>query len=340
MGTVLITGGAGFLGLNIALEFLKKGDSVVIADDMQNSYDTHINTLIDTYGDKVTFYEGDMCNRDFVEGVFQAHTFDKVLHLAAYKNILESKQNPSIYYINNITSLKKILDAIDKYGTKMFAFPSTAAVYGNTDAIPTPEEAPYSPLSPYAETKVQGEKMITEWQARSGIATVIFRFANPVGANTEFMFGDHSKKGYGNLIPYIIESTLSNKHMTFKGNDHPTPDGTAVRDYIHVGDLAYSVHKVLNSKYDNGLDIVNVGSGKGHSVLNIVNLVENLLNKKLDYSFSPRNEFESSMVVLDTTKLKTDFSVGFSTSLEDIIKSEIQFYQFLHKENDYEDFSR
>lgn len=340
MKTVLITGGAGFLGLNIALEFLNRGDRVVIVDDLKNSYVAHINNLIENFGDLVTFYEGDVCDKSFLESIFVKHTFDTVLHLAAHKNVGESKMKPSMYYLNNILTLKNVLDCIDRFGTKMFAFPSTAVVYGNTDVVPTPEDTEASPLSPYAETKVQGEKIITEWQEKSKVPTIIFRFANPVGANTEYMFGDHSKRGYGNLIPYIIGNTLSHKHMTFRGDDHPTPDGTPIRDYLHVSDLAYAVYKILNEKYDNTLDTVNVGSGKGYSVLEIVHMVEDLLGSKLDYSFSPRNDFESSMSVLDTTKLRTDYGVSFSTNLEDIIKSEIKFYQFLHKENDYENISR
>ena len=154
------------------------------------------------------------------------------------------------------------------------------------------------------------------------------------------MFGDHSKKGYGNLIPYIIKNTLDGTPMTFRGDDHPTPDGTAIRDYIYISDLANVVYSVLTNKKDKSYETINVGSGKGYSVLDIVHTVESVLQKKLDYSFTKRNDFESSVSILDTTYLKEKYGVDISTSLESIISSEISFYKFLHKESMYEDISR
>ena len=339
MSNILITGGAGFLGLNIALEYLKKGDKVVIVDDLKNSYVAHISSLIKTYPDSITFYRGDVCDRAFLNGVFKKHSFDIVLHLAAYKNVGESKIKPSMYYLNNISSLRNVLKCIDKYGIKKFAFPSTAVVYGNTSVVPTSESVALDPLSPYAETKVEGENIIAAWQEQSKVPTVIFRFANPIGANIDYMLGDHSKKGYGNLIPYIIKNTMEGTPMSFRGNDHPTPDGTAIRDYLHISDLAKSVHTVLDSNLS-GLDIVNVGSGRGYSVLDIVHTVEDLLHKKLDYSFTKRNDFEGSVSVLDVAHLKGKYGIDISTPLKDIISSEIMFYKYLHKENTYEDISR
>ena len=340
MKNILITGGAGFLGLNIALEYLEKGNHVVIVDDLKNSYVAHIHNLMNHYKSQVTFYKGDVCKKSFIDKVFKAHHFDTVLHLAALKNVAESKERPDMYRHNNITSLKNILSCIDNYGCEKFAFPSTAVVYGNTNIVPIHEDVSLNPLSPYAETKVMGEKIITDWHSRSNIPTIVFRFGNPVGANTEYMFGDHSKRGYGNLIPYIISHALSGKTMTFKGNDHTTPDGTAIRDYVHVKDLAYAVHKVLVDKETPSLETINVGSGKGYSVLEIVHTVENVLGTKLDYVFAPKNNFESSVSILDISKLQLEHCITFSTSLEDIVKSEIQFYQYLNKECNNEDFSR
>ena len=340
MSNILITGGAGFLGLNIALEFLSKGDNVVIVDDLKNSYVTHIDNLIKHFPNQASFYKGDVCDRSFLDNVFKAHSFDTVLHLAAYKNVGESKLKPSMYYLNNVSSLRNVLKCIDKYGTKLFAFPSTAVVYGNTNVIPTSESEKLDPLSPYAETKVEGEKIIANWHKESNVPTVVFRFANPIGANTKYMFGDHSKKGYGNLIPYIIKNTLDGTPMTFRGDDHPTPDGTAIRDYIYISDLANVVYSVLTNKNDKSYETINVGSGKGYSVLDIVHTVESVLQNKLDYSFTKRNDFESSVSILDTTYLKEKYGVDISTSLESIISSEISFYKFLHKESMYEDISR
>ena len=340
MSNILITGGAGFLGLNIALEYLNNGHDVVIIDDLKNAYIHHVNHLKKHYPSSVTFYKGDVCDKAFLDSVFQEHSFDTVLHLAAYKNVAESKMKPSIYYINNISSLRNVLRCIDKYGVKKFAFPSTAMVYGNVDTVPTSEECRPSPLSPYAETKVEGENIISTWHESANIPAVIFRFSNPIGANTEYGFGDHSKKGYGNLIPYIVSHAISHEPIVFRGNDHPTPDGTAVRDYIHISDLASTVYKVLDTKDTSALDTINVGSGKGTSVLDIVRAVEVVLGEKIDYSFSPRNEYESSISILDTSKLKNMYSISIDRDIVDIVKSEVIFYNNIHKEDIYEDTSR
>ena len=340
LSNVLITGGAGFLGLNIALEYLGGGDSVIIVDDMKNSYVEHIHNLMDKYPEKVTFYKGDVCDKSLLDRVFSTHHVETVLHMAAYKNVSESKLKPSLYHINNIGSLRSVLHMCDKYHISKFALPSTAVVYGEPKVVPIAEDTMLQPLSPYAETKVSCESILSEWHKSSGIPTVIFRFSNPVGANTEYHFGDHSKKGYGNLLPYIIGSALEGKPMVFRGCDHPTHDGTAVRDYIYVSDLARVVHTVLTHKSTADLEVLNVGSGKGTSVLDIVHAVENVLGRKLDYSFSPRNEFEGSISILDTSRLHSKYSVSIDASLVDIIKSAIDFYIYTQEGGKYEGFSR
>lgn len=340
MSNILITGGAGFLGLNVALEYLNSGDSVVIIDDLKNSYIEHVNNLIKHYPSKVAFYKGDVCDKDTLNAVFSTHKIDTVIHLAAYKNVGESKLKPSLYHINNIGTLNAILKMCDKYHVSKFAFPSTAVVYGEPKVVPTSESVALQPLSPYAETKVAGEGIISKWHKHSNTPSVIFRFSNPIGANTKFYFGDHSKKGYGNLLPYIIECALSNSQMVFRGNDHPTHDGTAVRDYIYISDLAKTVHSVLTTKSSSDLEVLNVGSGKGTSVLDIVHAVEQVLGYKLNYSFTKRNEFESSVSVLDTTKLHSKYNVNIDTKLIDIVKSEIDFYKYTREGGKNEGFSR
>ena len=340
LSNVLITGGAGFLGLNIALEYLASGDSVIIVDDMKNSYVEHIHNLEHHYPDRVTFYKGDVSDRALLDRVFSTHHIDTVLHMAAYKNVGESKQKPSLYHINNIGTLKAVLHMCTKYHVSKFAFPSTAVVYGEQLAVPIREDSALQPLSPYAETKVSCEDIIHKWHESAGVPAVIFRFSNPIGANSEYHFGDHSKKGYGNLLPYIIGSALEGKPMVFRGDDHPTHDGTAVRDYIYVSDLARTVHTVMTTKGSRDLEVLNVGSGKGTSVLDILHAVEDILGYKLSYSFAPRNEFESSISILDTSRLHSKYDVSIDTALHDIVKSAIDFYKYTHKEAKYEGFGR
>lgn len=320
MKTILITGGAGYLGLNISLPLLESGNTVVIVDDMKNSYSSHINNLLKTYPAQTKFYKGNVCDQKFMKSIFETHKPNIVLHLAALKYVGESIQNPQQYFENNMKSLEVVLSLSKEYNVSRFAFSSSAVVYGNTNNLSATEDFDFNPLSPYAETKCNGEKLITE----SKLNITIFRFSNPVGANTKLMFGDHSKKHVENLVPYIVKCAIENKPMVFKGNNHPTPDGTAVRDYIFVGDLAKIVsHILLSSSQQN--EVLNISSGTGYSVLEILKTTEQLLNKPLCYSFKERNENESSISILDNSKLKNNYNIAPQTPLKEIIKTQILF---------------
>jgi UDP-glucose 4-epimerase len=323
--TILITGGAGYLGLNIALELIKTKNNVVIIDDLKNSYKSHVNKLLKTFPNNTWFYKGDVCDYEFTKNIFNSHKIDYVLHLASLKYVGESIKKPKAYEKNNIDSLKTILSLSKEFKVSRLAFSSSAVVYGNTNNIPATEDFCFSPLSPYAKTKCDCETLIQKWNKATNIPITIFRFSNPVGANSEYMFADHSKKGFENLVPYIVKCAFLNKPMTFRGNNHPTPDGTAIRDYLHVSDLAeIASHILLNSTAVN--EVLNISSGKGTSVLEILKTTEQLLNKKLDYSFSERNPSEASVSILDISKLKNNYSVSTHRTLDEIIQSQIDFF--------------
>lgn len=325
MQTIFITGGAGYLGTNISLVALQKGYSVVVLDNFENSYTKNINKLKKLYPDTLFVYKGDVRNKLILEHIFVKHKVSTVVHLAAYKYVGESISNPQKYYSNNMGSLEKILDCAERYGVEKFAFASSAVVYGNPKTYPTIESEVLSPLSPYAETKARGEEMISEWNKRTNIPAVIYRFSNPVGAERTYKFGDESKKGVLNLLPYIVTNTLINKPMQFKGNNHDTTDGTAVRDYIYVCDLAKTVISVLEQYNSNTCEIINVSRGKGFSVLNMLNTVEEELNKRANYTFKPKNEEEASISLLSCEKLNKKYNLYLDTDLKDIVESEIDF---------------
>lgn len=329
MKRILITGGAGYLGLNISLSLLTQDCEIVIVDNMENSFEEHVNLLLEKFGPKVSFFMGDVCDYDFMKSIFEKHLFDNVIHLAAYKYVGESVEKPDLYKTNNIDSLTNILNLCEEFKISRVSFASSAVVYGNTDSSPISEDCDLSSLSPYAKTKSDGEKIITNWHNKTKIPAVIFRFSNPAGANTEFMFGDHSKKGFDNLIPYIVKSAKNDTEMTFKGNDHPTKDGTPIRDYIHVTDLADIVAKVLNTITNPGVEILNISRGTGYSLLEIVLATEKTLNKKLKYKFTSRNKNESSVSILDSTKLNKNYLVYHKFGLEEIIASQIEFYKYI-----------
>lgn len=327
---ILITGGAGYLGLNMAVSLLNKGYSIVIVDDLKNAFEIHINRLIEDFESKVTFYQGNVCDREFMKGVFETHNFDIVIHLAAHKYVGESITKPQEYFNNNIGSLETVLELAEKFQVKKLAFASSAVVYGNTETVPTNESVKFAPISPYAETKCIGEDMIQKWCLQSGVSAVIFRFSNPVGANTEYMFGDHSKKGVENLLPYIVRSAIEDKAMVFRGNNHATPDGTPIRDYISIVDLAEIVAEVLSSAQTEQCEVINVGRGAGFSLLELVRAVESELKKSVQYSFSKRSDLEASVSMLDVSKLHSRYQVELKHNLNDIVKSQIEFFKYLN----------
>ncbi len=323
--TILINGGAGYLGLNIALEFLNKNNNVVIVDDLKNSYKTHINKLLKTFPKNLCFYKGDVCDYDFMKNIFISHKPNIVFHLAALKYVGESIKKPIAYQKNNLCSLETILKLSKEFDVSRFAFSSSAVVYGNTNNLSVTEDFDFAPLNPYAKTKCDCESMILDWNKETNVPVTIFRFSNPIGANTDFMFGDHSKKGFENLIPYIVRCAVLNKPMTFRGNDHPTPDGTAIRDYLHILDLAEISSTILLTA-TSPCEVLNISSGVGTSVLEILKTTENLLNKKLNYSFSERNKNEASISVLDVSKLNKIYSLSTKRTLSETIKSQIDFF--------------
>ena len=330
MKTILITGGAGYIGLNIALSLVQKEHNVIIVDDLKNSHKSHVNRLLKTFPNQTKFYKGNVCDYGFVKDIFANNKIDIVLHLASLKYVGESIKKPKLYTSNNIGSLQTILELSREFNISRLAFSSSAVVYGNTNNIPASENFEFSPLSPYAETKCTCENMLSKWNTETKIPVTVFRFSNPIGANTKFMFGDHSKKGVENLVPYIISSALLDKPMVFKGNDHPTPDGTAVRDYLHISDLAeISSHILLNSKEN--YEEINISSGKGTSILEIVSEIENILSKKLNYTFCERNKNESSISVLNIEKLKNNYPLFIKHTLSETIKSQIEFFKFISK---------
>ena len=330
MKKILITGGAGYLGLNMAVSLLKNDCEIVIVDDFKNAYEMHINRLVEKVGKSVQFYGGNVCDFEFMKGVFEKHGFDIVIHLAAYKYVGESIDKPQEYFDNNIGSLENILQLSKEFKVQKLAFASSAVVYGNTDIVPTDESVKFAPISPYAETKCIGEDMIQDWCLKSGVSAVIFRFSNPVGANVEYMFGDHSKKGVENLLPYIVRAVSEDKEMVFRGNNHATPDGTPIRDYISIVDLADTVATVLFANQVENCEVINVGRGTGYSLLEIVDAVTQELGKEAKFSFAEKSNLEASVSLLDVSKLHSRYNVEIKHDLKEIVKSQIEFFKFIN----------
>lgn len=331
MSKVLITGGAGYIGLNVALCFLESGDKVVIVDDLKNSYKKNVNNLLKRFNN-LSFYKANVCSESFMDGIFKANHFDIVIHLSAKKYVNESMVHPKAYMHNNIHSLKVVLALCKKYGVKKVAFASSITVYGNSQSINISEDEPLNPISPYALSKKIGEELIAKWQKENDGFAIIFRFTNPIGANTKFMLGDNSKLKKLSLPAYIVSNVLCNLPLKFNGNTFNTVDGTPVRDYIHVCDLARIVFEMCKKYNKKQLEIINVGCGKnGYSVLQILGEIENYFGK-INYSFGERKQGDVARLVCNNSKLKS-YGLMPKLGLFDMLQSEIAFRQYITKIN-------
>ena len=329
VANILITGGAGFLGLNIATELIKNGNDIIIIDDLKNSYVAHIKSLIKKHKKHIRFYKGDVCNKNEMRPVFTENKIDYVLHLAALKYVAESIRKPKKYRENNIGALNTILDLAEEFNIKKFAFSSTSVVYGNAKEKPFDENSPIAGLNPYAKTKCEGEQIIEKWQKQSGISTIIFRFTNPVGANDEYMLGDHSKRKQMQLIPYIVNCALNNKEIVLRGNNFNTPDGTPVRSYFHVTDLARAVATAL-ANFNKKFEIYNVGNPRLElSTKQIVTKLKEILGDNVRYSFSKANSQENAIISCDCDKFRKEFTFECKKTLDDILLSQINFEKYI-----------
>lgn len=324
MKKVLITGGAGYIGLNITIELVKKDISVVIIDDMKNAREEYINQIIKTFPNYITFYTGDVCDKDFVESIIDKHNIDGVVHLAAKKYVGESFKIPDEYMQNNLNSLSTVLDIITKYNIPNIMFASSVTVYGN---VPTMNETgKLEPISPYAESKRLGEEMLKDWHSTHQDKNVlIFRFANPLGANSAYSIGDHPKTNSKSILSHLITHAISGENLVLHGNNHPTKDGTSIRDYIHILDLARISMEVFTSGFT-GFNIYNLGRGKGYSVLEMLHTTENITGKTINHTFGEAAPGNVSIVETNIDKISSSYNIEFSHGLDDMITTEYEFH--------------
>jgi len=331
MSNILITGGAGFIGCNLVLELAKQNCNIVVVDDFKNSYVAHIQTLAKHFSN-IKYFKGNCCDEKFMHLIFKSSNFDTVIHLAAKKYIRESMLKPKEYMNNNMNSLKTVLKLSKKYCIKRVIFPSSASVYGNCDKIPIDEQCPLDPLNPYSKTRVLGEELLTKWSNETNTPVTIFRFSNPIGANTQYFLGDHSKRHQMQLVPYVISKALLNEEIVLRGNNFNTPDGTPIRDFVYVCDLAKIVAQVVLSPQTSNVEIFNLGSGgDGYSTRQIVETTQQVLNKPVKYSFTDSNKFEVAKIISNSSELFNRFNINLTTPLEEIISSQISFQKHIDK---------
>ena len=305
--SILVTGGAGFIGSHTVVELLAAGKDVVIADNFINSKPVVLNRIRQISGKDFKFYNVDLCDKTALEVVFASEKIDSAIHFAGLKAVGESVSIPLRYYQNNLISTLNLCELMAKYNCKNIVFSSSATVYGKPASVPIKEDFPNSATNPYGETKLMIEHILKDlYRADSEWNTAILRYFNPIGAHESGLIGEDPSGIPNNLMPYITQVSIGKREcLSVFGNDYATHDGTGVRDYIHVVDLA-KAHLAALNWLDNkpGLDVFNIGTGHGYSVLDIVKAYEKATGKKINYKIAPRRPGDIDECYADPTKAR------------------------------------
>ncbi len=320
---VLLTGGAGFIGSHTCVELINSGHEPVIADNYDNSCPEVINRIKEITGKTVPVYEIDVCDRKAVDKMFSENEFDAVIHFAGLKAVGESCEIPLEYYRNNLDSTIVLLEAMKKYGVDNFVFSSSATVYGVPERVPLVEGMPTGCTNPYGWTKLMNEQILTDTAAADkNLSVVLLRYFNPIGAHESGRIGENPNGIPNNLMPYITQVAVGKlKELGVFGNDYPTHDGTGVRDYIHVVDLAKAHVKALDyAAAHKGTEIFNIGTGTGYSVLDIVNTFMKVNDLKIPYSFKPRRSGDIAECYADPEKAEKLLGWRAEKNLEDMCR--------------------
>ncbi len=309
METVLVTGGMGYIGSHTTIELLNLGYEVIIVDNLSNSEIITLDRIEGITGKRATFENIDVCGYASLKSVFQKYPeISSVIHFAAYKAVGESVSHPLMYYKNNINGLINLLEVMNEFSVKKLIFSSSCTVYGQPDTLPVNEETPFKPAnSPYGNTKKICEDVIFDYiNSGKNIQAILLRYFNPVGAHPSGEIGELPQGIPNNLMPFITQTALRiRENLLVFGNDYNTPDGTAIRDYIHVCDLADAHIKAidyLNGKPGNFIDVFNVGTGEGYSVLNVVESINKVLTKPLPYIITDRRPGDIEKIWADSSK--------------------------------------
>ena len=289
--TILVTGGAGYIGSHTIIELHKANYDVIVVDNLSNSSSESLKRVEKISGKTVKFYEYNILNKEKLQGIFKTNKIDIVIHFAAFKAVGESVSAPLKYYHNNIAGTVTLLEVMTEFNVKNIVFSSSATVYGDPARVPIDESFALSVTNPYGRTKLMMEEILEDvYRADNNWNIVILRYFNPVGAHSSGMIGEDPNGIPNNLMPYISQVAVGKlKELSVFGNDYDTVDGTGVRDYIHVVDLAYGHVLALKKIIDqSGLTIYNLGTGKGYSVLETLHAFEKACGKKIRYKISPR----------------------------------------------------
>lgn len=328
---ILVTGGTGFIGSHTVVELLELGYKPIILDNCSKSSQSIVRQITLITGKECTFYRGDMRDKEFLRSLFSQHKIEGVIHFAAFKAVAESVEKPLYYYDNNLISLINLLTCLEEFKVNKIVFSSSCTVYGVANSLePLTEQMPVGkPNSPYGWTKWMGEQMLIDVAGKTDLRPVFLRYFNPIGAHVSGKLGEMPLGPPNNVLPYITQTAAGlRKELTIFGKDYDTPDGTCVRDYIHVTDVAKAHVKALNFHFDTPFEVFNLGTGKGTSVLELVQLFEKLTEKPLNYQFGPRRPGDVDALFADVSKAKKLLDWETERTMEDAILDAWKWEQY------------
>ena len=337
MKNILVTGGAGFIGSHTVVELVNSGYNPVIIDDFSNSEKSVINNLEKITNRKIKFYEGMFQDKNLLKKVFTENNVDGIIHFAAFKAVGESVEQPLKYYQNNVTGLVNLLEVMGHHKVINLVFSSSCTVYGEPDKLPITENSPVKPAnSPYGATKQMCETIIRDCcVADSRLRALSLRYFNPIGAHSSGLIGELPKGVPANLVPFITQTAAGiRESVTVFGNDYLTPDGTCVRDYIHVVDLAKAHIKALeclNSKSYSGYDVCNVGTGKGSSVMEIIKTFKKVTGQEVPYKIGARRPGDTISIYAAVDKSAALLGWKTEETLADVLNDAWRWQQTLVK---------
>lgn len=328
MATILVPGGAGYIGTHTVVELLNACYDVVVVDNLSNSKEEAVKRVEKITGKKVTFYKADVLDKDAMRKIFNAHKIDAVINFAGYKAVGESCAKPIEYYHNNIGGMIALIEVMREFNVKNLVFSSSATVYGDPATVPITEDFPLSTTNPYGSTKLFIEYILKDlYKADNSFNIAILRYFNPVGAHESGLIGEDPNGIPNNLSPYITQVAIGKRpYLNVFGNDYDTPDGTGVRDYIHVVDLAIGhVQAVKKLLTNSGLFIVNLGTGKGYSVLDMVKAFSKALGKEIPYKIVARRPGDVAQCYADPSLAYKMIGFKATKTLDDMCRDSLNW---------------
>lgn len=332
---ILVPGGLGYIGSHTVVELLNNGFEVIIIDDLSNTERFILNNIETITGKKPIFYPFDLKRKELLKQVFDAHSIDGCINFAAYKAVGESQVKPIEYYENNLFSLINILQEFRERNLSNFIFSSSCTVYGQADKMPICEETPLKlPESTYGKTKQMGEEILMDFAKSYKRKVSLLRYFNPIGAHPSALIGELPLGVPNNLVPYVTQTAAGiREHLNIWGDDYETPDGTAVRDYIYVVDLAKAhvkaLQKLINAAEDTVIDIYNLGTGKGSSVLEVVNAFEKANDVKVPYKIAERRAGDITVAYANADKANRELDWKSETTLEESLATTWKWQKYL-----------